>query len=126
VVTTRAGGVLAGLGVALWATAPAAWLLFPAALVSGAGWALTSGAAINAMVAPWFDRRRPAAISLVFNGASVGGVLFAPLWALLIARLGFPAAATLTGAAMAAALWWIAGRYFRATRRCWASGRMGR
>jgi MFS family permease len=115
VVTTRAGGVLAGLGVALWATAPAAWLLFPAALVSGAGWALTSGAAINAMVAPWFDRRRPAAISLAFNGASVGGVLFAPLWALLIARLGFPAAATLTGAAMAAALWWIAGRYFRAT-----------
>jgi hypothetical protein len=115
VATTRAGGVLAGLGVATWAAAPLPWMLFPAAVVSGAGWALTSGAAINAMVAPWFDRRRPAAISMAFNGASVGGVLFAPLWAVLIARLGFPLAAVLVGATMAAAVWWIAGAYFRTT-----------
>lgn len=115
VTTTRAGGVLAGLGVVLWATVPAPWLLFPAALVSGAGWALTSGAAINAMVTPWFDKKRPAAISMAFNGASVGGVLFAPLWALLIARLGFPLSASLVGVAMAAGLWWIAGTYLRAT-----------
>jgi MFS family permease len=115
VVATRAGGVLAGLGVLLWATVPTPWLLFPAALVSGAGWALTSGAAINAMVAPWFDRKRPAAISMAFNGASVGGVLFAPLWATLIAHLGFPLSAAAVGLAMAAALWWIAGSFLRAT-----------
>jgi hypothetical protein len=115
VATTRAGAVLAGLGVAAWATVPSPRMLFPAAVVSGAGWALTSGAAINAMVAPWFDRWRPAAISIAFNGASVGGVLFAPLWAVLIARLGFPLAAVLVGATMAAAVWWIAGAYFRTT-----------
>ncbi|MDB5378001.1 MAG: major facilitator superfamily 1 [Rubritepida sp.] len=115
VAATRAGGLLAGLGVLAWALAPAPWLLFPAALLSGAGWALTSGAAINAMVAPWFDRKRPAALSMAFNGASVGGVLFAPLWALLIGALGFAGAALLTGATMAAAIWWIAGAFLRAT-----------
>ena len=80
VAATRLGGVLAGVGVVAWAASPSPWLLFPAALLSGAGWALTSGAAINAMVAPWFDRKRPAALSMAFNGASVGGVLFAPLF----------------------------------------------
>ncbi len=53
----------------LQAFAPVPWLLFPAALVSGAGWAATSTAAINAMVAPWFERRRPAALSMAYNGA---------------------------------------------------------
>jgi MFS family permease len=96
--TTRAGGLAAGLGVLAWALAGDPWQLFPAALLSGAGWALTSGAAVNAMVAPWFERRRPAALSMALNGASVGGVLFAPLWALLISRLGFPLAAVIVGA----------------------------
>lgn len=115
VAATRAGGLLAGLGVVGWAIAPAPWMLFPAAMLSGAGWALTSGAAINAMVAPWFDRKRPIALSMAFNGASVGGVLFAPLWALLIGALGFPVAAMLVGAAMAGLVWWIAGAFLRPT-----------
>lgn len=115
VAATRAGGVLAGLGVAAWAIVPSPWMLFPAALLSGAGWALTSGAAINAMVSPWFERRRPAALAMAFNGASVGGVLFAPLWAVLIAHLGFPLAAAAVGVAMIAVLWWIAGAYLRLT-----------
>lgn len=115
VAATRMGGVLAGAGVVAWALAPAPWLLFPAALVSGAGWALTSGAAINAMVAPWFEAKRPAALAMAFNGASVGGVVFAPLWAVLIAEAGFPLAALLVGSAMAAALWWIAGAWLGRT-----------
>ena len=47
-----------------------------------------SGAALNAMVAPWFERDRPKAISTAFNGASVGGLIFAPLWTALIAGVG--------------------------------------
>ena len=115
VAATRAGGIAAGLGVLAWALAAQPWQLFPAALLSGLGWALTSGAAINAMVSPWFERRRPAALSMAFNGASVGGVLFAPLWAVLILQLGFPGAAAAVGAVMAASLWWLAGACFRAT-----------
>jgi len=115
VAVTRAGGLLGGGGAVLWASVPDPWLLFPAAVVSGAGWALTSGAAINAMVAPWFERRRPMALSLAFNGASIGGVLFAPLWAVLIERLGFPHAALAIGAAMAVVVWWLAGAVLRPT-----------
>jgi MFS family permease len=79
---TRAGAVAAALGAVGWALAVAPWQLFPAALLSGFGWACTSGAAINAIVAPWFNRRRPAAISMAFNGSSIGGAIFAPLWPL--------------------------------------------
>ena len=57
-----------------WANAQQPWHLVPALLLSGAGWAAMSGAALNAIVAPWFDRDRPKAISMAFNGASVGGV----------------------------------------------------
>ena len=32
--------------------------------------------AINAMIAPWFDRDRPKALAHAFNRASVGGVVF--------------------------------------------------
>jgi len=109
---TRAGGVAAGVGAVGWAFATEAWQLYPAALLSGVGWAFTSGAAINAMVAPWFNRRRPAALSMAFNGASVGGVLFAPLWAFLIARIGFAAAVTTVAIVMVTTLWWLAGAYF--------------
>ena len=86
--TTIIGAVLAGAGIVAWSVASAPWQLFVAAAISGSGWAATSGAAINAMVAPWFDRDRPKAIGLAFNGASVGGIVFPPVLTLLIARIG--------------------------------------
>lgn len=109
--TTRLGGVLSALGVAGWALAAAPWQLFLATVISGAGWAMTGGAAINAMVAPWFVRRRPAALATAYNGASIGGVILSPLWVALIGGLGFPLAAALIGGAMALALWVLAGRF---------------
>jgi len=36
-----------------------------------------SGAAINIILAPWFERRRGLAVSLGFNGATLGGVIVA-------------------------------------------------
>ena len=101
---TFAGALLAGLGATLWANVQQPWQFVPALLVSGLGWAATSGAALNAMVAPWFDRERPKAISLAFNGASVGGILFVPLWAVLISTFGLPVAALVLGGAMIATL----------------------
>jgi MFS family permease len=100
----QAGAVLAALGVTGWALAEAPWQLFLATLLSGAGWACTGGAAINAVIAPWFARRRPMALGMAFNGASMGGVLLGPLWVALIAGLGFPAAAAILGGAMVVAL----------------------
>jgi MFS family permease len=110
---TQVGIGLAAVGVVGWATAQQPWQLFLVALVSGAGWAATSGAAINSMVASWFERDRPKALSLAFNGASIGGLVFTPLWVLLIARFGFPVTAAIIGTVMVAVLWPIAARYLR-------------
>jgi MFS family permease len=51
-----------------------------------------SGAAINIIVAPWFERRRGIAVSWAMNGASAGGIVVAPLLTLVIAANGFAAA----------------------------------
>lgn len=98
--TTFLGALLTAAGLILWSSAREPWHLFVAAIPSGAGWAMTSGAALNAMVARWFDRDRPSAIALAFNGASVGGVLFVPMWVYLIRALGFPSAALVVGGCM--------------------------
>jgi MFS family permease len=73
--TTFLGAVLTAVGLIAWSNSREPWQLFAAAIPSGAGWAMTSGAALNAIVAKWFDRDRPMAIALAFNGASVGGAL---------------------------------------------------
>ena len=112
---TRFGVAALASGAVGWSLAAAPWHLFIAATVTGTGWAATNAAAINAMVSPWFDRRRAIALSHAFNGSSVGGVLFTPLWVLLIARLGFTGAATLIGCITLAILWPLAGRYFSTT-----------
>jgi MFS family permease len=113
--TTSAGGLCLALGILGWALAAEPWQLFAATLVSGAGWAATGGAAINAMVAPWFVRRRPAALSMAYNGASVGGVVFSPLWVALIAAFGFAGAALLAGTVAVVVLALLARRYLAPT-----------
>lgn len=115
VATTRAGAVALAGGILGWALAAQPWQLFAAAVLTAAGWSATSGAAITAMVAPWFARRRGFALSLAFNGASMGGVLFIPLWTVLIEALGFPGAAAAIGSATLVVLWVLAGRYLRPT-----------
>jgi predicted MFS family arabinose efflux permease len=102
--TTFAGVLLASLGAIAWGNASALWHLIPALLLSGAGWAATSGAALNAIVAPWLDQDRPKAIGLAFNGASVGGLIFAPLWTVLIARYGLGPAAVFVSFVMVGVL----------------------
>ncbi|MBC7799566.1 MAG: MFS transporter, partial [Gemmatimonadaceae bacterium] len=115
VAVTRAGAVAAAFGVLGWAMADAPWHLFGAALLGGFGFAATGPAAINAMVSPWFARRRPAALSTAYNGASVGGVMLSPLWVALIVAVGFAGAAAAVGVAMIVAVWILSGRYLGRT-----------
>ena len=88
---TKAGALSLALGVFGWAMATAPWQLFAATLLSGAGWVAMGAAAVNAIVSPWFVRARPAALAMAYNGASIGGVMFSPLWVAAIARLGLSA-----------------------------------
>lgn len=99
---TLGGAVLLALGVLGWALAQAPWQLYAATLLTGAGWPALGAAAVNAIVAPWFVKKRPAALSTAYNGASIGGVIFSPLWVALIGWGGFPLAATVVGLIMTA------------------------
>jgi MFS family permease len=112
---TKAGAIASGLGVCGWAWAQVPWHLFAATLLSGAGWVAMSAAAINAIVSPWFDRQRPLALSTAYNGASIGGVVFSPLWVAAIAYLGFDLAAILVAIVTAVVVWWLADRLFSKT-----------
>jgi MFS family permease len=112
---TKAGAISLAVGVFGWAIATAPWQLFAATLLSGAGWVTMGVAAINAIVAPWFIRGRPAALAMAYNGGNIGGVVFSPLWAAAIGAIGFPAAAAAIGLAMAITMWVLAGRVFSRT-----------
>ena len=54
-------------------------------------------------------------MSLAFNGASVGGVLFIPLWIFLIERLGFQMAALSVAIVTVGAVALLSARYFSAS-----------
>jgi uncharacterized protein YjiS (DUF1127 family) len=97
---TLTGAVLLAIGVLGWALARAPWQLYAATLLTGMGWPALGAAAVNAIIAPWFVRKRPAALSTAYNGASIGGVIFSPLWVALIGWGGFPLAAALVGVVM--------------------------
>lgn len=94
---TQIGALALAMGLIGWSLAAEPWQLFIAAVISGAGWSATSAAAINAIIAPWFVRARPAALGMAYNGGSVGGILFSPLWVAAISFLGFPLAAAAIG-----------------------------
>lgn len=98
--TTLGGAVLLALGVVGWAKAGQPWQLFIAAAMTGAGWVTMGAAAINAIISPWFVHSRPMALAKAYNGASIGGVIFSPLWVALMSLMGFTRAAALVGACM--------------------------
>jgi len=80
------------------------WQVYAAFALMSLGWATMSGAAINIIVAPWFDRRRGLAVSWALNGASAGGMVVPPLLTLAIVRFGFSAGLDLVAGAMLAIL----------------------
>lgn len=112
---TLAGAVSLAIGVIAWAHAEAPWHVFAAAILTGIGWVAMGAAGVNAIVSPWFERRRPAALSTAYNGASVGGTLFTPIWVAAIAAFGFAAASIGIGIAMVAIIAILAATVLRAT-----------
>lgn len=116
--TTAGGAIVLALGVVGWAAAVQPWQLFTAALLTGGGWVPLGAAGINAIVSPWFADRRPMALAKAYNGASVGGMVFLPLWVALIERLGFPAAAMTVGLTMVTVVLSIASRELAKAPHC--------
>src|SRR5258708_35378768 len=108
----KAGARSLAAGISGWAVAAEPWQLFAAALFSGAGWVAMGAAAVNAILAPWFVRTRPAALAMAYNGASIGGVVFSPLWVAAIGMWGFPAATAVVGVIVTICVWILADVYF--------------
>ena len=98
-VLTCAVGAMA-IGLLAVASAAQPWQLCLGLGVMAVGWAGMSGAGINAVVAPWFDKKRGMAVSMAMNGATCGGVFIVPLWAVLIPAVGFPSAALIVSGIM--------------------------
>src|SRR5215471_13929871 len=94
------GTVAIASGVVLLTLITRPWQVYAAFGVMSLGWATMSGAAINIIVAPWFDRRRGLALSWAMNGGSAGGVVIAPLLILMISRFGFAGGVDVVVAAM--------------------------
>ena len=86
------GIVAMSMGLVLFTQVARLWQVYAAFALMSLGWATMSGAAINIIVAPWFERRRGLAVSWALNGASAGGVIIAPTLTFLTTRYGFGAA----------------------------------
>jgi len=95
-----AGAAAMACGLVLLAQATRPWQVYGAFTAMSLGWASMSGAAINIIVAPWFEARRGLAISLALNGASAGGVVIAPALVGLTDALGFAPALEIAAALM--------------------------
>jgi MFS family permease len=110
------GTVALACGVVSLALVTQPWQVYVAFTVMSVGWATMSGAAINIIIAPWFDRRRGLAVSWSLNGASAGGVVIAPLLIFLITRLGLAIALDAVAASMLLILIPVAALVLRARR----------
>lgn len=98
--TVTAGCLAMAAGVVALSRVEAPWQVPLAFAAMAAGWAAMGTAAVNGMIAPWFERRRGLAVSLALNGASCGGVVMAPVLVALVAEFGFPTAAALAAGSM--------------------------
>jgi MFS family permease len=112
-VVVAAGAAAMAAGLAALGRVDRPWQLYPVFLVMSAGWGAMSGAAINIIVAPWWERRRGLAVSLAFNGATLGGVLVAPALVHLVARFGFAQALAIAALVSFAALSLLAAAVMR-------------
>jgi MFS family permease len=96
-----AGGTVAmATGIAALGVVTHPWQFYPTFLVMSAGWGSMSGAAINIILAPWFQRRRGLVVSIAFNGATLGGVIIAPALIPLIGIVGFTSALEIAAAVL--------------------------
>ena len=114
VVLTGVG--LMGLGVLGLTVVQRPWHLYLAFLVMIPGWVAMGGGSINTIVAQWFDRRRGLAASLALNGASCGGLIFAPAFAWAIDTFGFARACYGAVAIVLVTLWPLAAFALRPRR----------
>src|SRR2546422_6314717 len=98
------GSVAMAAGVAALGVVTQPWQLYPGVLVMSVGWGAMSGAAVNIILAPWFQRRRGLVVSIALNGATLGGVIVTPALILLVGVAGFTRALAVAAVVLVVAL----------------------
>jgi MFS family permease len=111
----RVGSIALAIGLAGWALAREPWQLFLAAVFSGGGWVALGAVTVNAVVSGWFNQKRPAALSMAYNGASLGGAVVPPLLVALTASMGFDSAVMIVAGAAVLTVWLLAAFVFSKT-----------
>ena len=92
------GALAMAAGVATVGRIDQPWQVYVAFLIMGVGWACLSQTAMATTLAPWFERYQGRAVSVASLGASVGGMIGAPLLLFSIARAGFASTTTFAAA----------------------------
>jgi MFS family permease len=85
-----AGALLLGAGTTTLGFASEPWHVYPGFLLLGSGYACLHTVTLGAIVARWFMRERARAMGAATFGASVGGMILAPLNATLLTTWGGP------------------------------------
>jgi len=88
------------------------WQFYAAMVLMAIAWTTMSSSAINAILAPWFDRRRGTALSLALTGASFGGIAVIPLVTAATRALGHREGLTLAALALGAIMLAVSARCF--------------
>jgi len=106
------GALAMGAAVIAIAWSTRLWHFHVAMLAMSIGWTTMSSSAINAILAPWFDRKRGLALSIALTGASFGGIAVIPLLTAMIAAHGFRDGLTGAAAVLVAIVLAVAWRCF--------------
>ena len=83
-----AGALLLGAGTTALGLAAEPWHVYPGFLLLGSGYACLHTVTLGAIISRWFVRLRARAMGAATFGASIGGMILAPLNALLLERWG--------------------------------------
>ncbi len=92
------GAVALAAAVAAIGQVTQPWQTYVVFVVMGVGWAGLSTTAAATTLAPWFERYQGRAVSIASLGASVGGMMGAPILIAGIAWLGFAMTSVLAAA----------------------------
>ena len=83
-----AGGLCAGLSLALVGHVNSVWQLYLLYTFFGIGFCASSMLPATTLIARWFGKKRAFALSIASTGLSVGGILITPMSAVLVKQVG--------------------------------------
>ncbi|MDA0350653.1 MAG: MFS transporter [Chloroflexi bacterium] len=102
------GGTVVAIGIASLGFATTVWHTYVAFTILGAGFACLHTVTLGKTIARWFVRSRTRAMTIATFGASIGGMILAPINANVLGTWGAPTAGLLLAVFAIAVVWPVA------------------